>query len=64
MIFHEVPRDLVINIGIPQEGYKYVRVARDILLIAAGTAMVIDAIEDLGRIQAVDISEKSIMQAG
>jgi hypothetical protein len=30
-------------------GHKYVRVASDILLIAIGSSMVVDAIEDLGR---------------
>ncbi len=29
-------------------GHRYVRVAADILLIAVGTSMVIDAIQDLG----------------
>ena len=33
----------------PLPGYRYVRVASDILMIAAGTGMVADAIEDLGR---------------
>ena len=35
--------------GLPPAGHRYVRVANDILLIAAGTGMVIDAIEDLGK---------------
>jgi Ni/Co efflux regulator RcnB len=34
---------------VPPSGYRYVRVASDILLIAAGTGMVVDAIQDLGR---------------
>jgi hypothetical protein len=29
--------------------HQYVRVASDVLLIATGTAMVIDAIEDIGQ---------------
>ena len=49
VIFYEVPGPLVVTIGIPAPGYRYVRVAGDILLIAIGTAMVIDAIQDLGR---------------
>ncbi|MDH3281527.1 MAG: RcnB family protein [Gammaproteobacteria bacterium] len=49
VIFHDVPRPLVVQIGLPPPGYRYVRVATDILLIAIGTGMVIDAIEDLGR---------------
>ena len=49
VIFYEVPQELVVQIGIPPAGYRYARVANDILLIAAGTGMVIDAIQDLGR---------------
>ncbi len=45
---HDLPRDLSIRIGVPPKGYKYVRVASDILLIAVGTSMVVDAIENLG----------------
>jgi len=39
---------LVVQLGIPPAGHRYVRVAADILLIAVGTGLVIDAIEDLG----------------
>ena len=49
VIFYEVPRPLVIRLGQPPAGYRYVRVAGDILMIAAGTALVVDAIRDLGR---------------
>jgi Ni/Co efflux regulator RcnB len=49
VIYYEVPRPLVVQIGVPPPGYRYVRVASDILLIAIGTGMVIDAIHDLGR---------------
>lgn len=49
VIFYEVPGPLVVQIGVPAPGYRYVRVAGDILLIAIGTAIVIDAIQDLGR---------------
>ena len=49
VIFHDVPRPLVVQIGLPPSGYRYVRVATDVLLIAVGTGMVIDAIHDLGR---------------
>ncbi len=49
VIFYEVPPALVVQIGQPPSGYRYVRVASDILLIALGTGMVIDAIQDLGR---------------
>ena len=47
VIYYEVPRPLVIKIGSPPSGYRYVRVAGDILMIAIGTGMVVDAIQDL-----------------
>lgn len=50
VIFHDLPDELVVKIGLPPEGYKYVRAAADILLIAVGTGLVVDAIEDLGRL--------------
>lgn len=49
VMYYEVPQPLVIQIGIPPSGYRYVRVASDILMIAIGTGMVVDAIKDLGR---------------
>lgn len=49
VIFYEVPQPLVIQIGPPPSGHRYVRVAGDILMIAIGTGMVVDAINDLGR---------------
>jgi len=49
VIYHEVPQPLVVRIGLPPSGYRYVRVATDILLVAVGTGMVVDAIRDLGR---------------
>lgn len=49
VVVYAVPREVVIRIGIPPPGYKYVRVANDILLIAIGSQMVIDAIQDLIR---------------
>jgi hypothetical protein len=36
------------GIGLPPPGYRFVRVASDILMIAIGTGMVMDAIYDLG----------------
>jgi Ni/Co efflux regulator RcnB len=48
VIYYEVPRALVIELPPPPSGYKYVRVASDILMIAVGTGMVVDAIEDMG----------------
>jgi Ni/Co efflux regulator RcnB len=49
VIYYHVPPALVGQFGQPPSGYRYVRVASDILLIAVGTGMVIDAIRDLGR---------------
>lgn len=49
VVIYDVPPALVVRIGTPPTGYKYVRVAGDILLIAIGTRMVADAIINLGR---------------
>jgi Ni/Co efflux regulator RcnB len=51
VIFHDLPPSLMGRFGPPPAGYRYVRVASDILLIAIGTGMVIDALQDLGRMQ-------------
>ncbi len=50
VIFYDLPRQLVIELPAPPDGYRYVRVAADVLLIAIGTGMVIDAIQDLGNL--------------
>jgi hypothetical protein len=50
VVVYDLPPALVVKIGVPPAGYKYVRVAADILLIAIGTKIVADAITDLGRI--------------
>ena len=49
VVYYSVPQTLVVQIGQPPSGYRYVRVASDILLIAIGTGMIVDAIQDLGR---------------
>ena len=49
VVYYPVPNSVSVQIGLPPAGYKYVRVAADILMIAVGTGMVVDAIEDLGR---------------
>ncbi|MBW1648754.1 MAG: RcnB family protein, partial [Deltaproteobacteria bacterium] len=48
--FYDLPREVLVHLGPPPSGHRFVRVAGDILLIAVGTGMVVDAIEDLGRI--------------
>lgn len=47
--YYNLPSKLAERIGPPPAGHRYVRVANDILLIAVGTGMVEDAINDLGR---------------
>jgi Ni/Co efflux regulator RcnB len=49
VIYYDLPPAIVVEIGVPPPGYRYVRVATDILLIAIGTGMVVDGILDLGR---------------
>ena len=49
VIFYEVPTQVSVHLGVPPAGHRYVRVAQDILLIATGTGMVVDAMQDLGR---------------
>ena len=49
VIFYNLEPQLVTHFGPPPSGHRYVRVASDILLIAIGTGMVVDAIQDLGR---------------
>jgi Ni/Co efflux regulator RcnB len=38
----------MMKLTLPPPGYRYVRVANDILMIAAGSGLVIDALQDLG----------------
>jgi Ni/Co efflux regulator RcnB len=47
VVFYPVPASVVVQLGAPPAGHKYVRVATDILLIAIGSSMVVDAIQDL-----------------
>lgn len=49
VIFYDLPPALVVQIGVPPPGYRFVRVASDLLMIAIGTGLVVDAILDLGR---------------
>ena len=48
VVFYDLPRELVVRLN-PPAGTRYVRVAANVLLIAVGTGMVLDAIEDLNR---------------
>lgn len=47
VVFYDLPHELRVRMSVPPSGYKYVRVAGDILMIAVGTGMVAAAIEDL-----------------
>ena len=49
VVYYTVPQPLVVRLGQPPAGHRYVRVGADILMITVGTAMVVDAIQDLGR---------------
>lgn len=49
VVYYEVPQTIVVRLGPPPSGQRYVRVASDILLIAIGTGMVLDALQDLQR---------------
>ena len=49
VVYHELSPALAVRLGAPPAGHRFVRVAADVLLIAIGTGMVMDAIEDLGR---------------
>ncbi|NMG46430.1 hypothetical protein GPA22_22210 [Aromatoleum toluvorans] len=48
VVYYDLPPALVVELGVPPAGHKFVRVAGDILMIAVGTSMVVDAIQDLG----------------
>jgi Ni/Co efflux regulator RcnB len=49
MTYYPLEPSVQVRLGRPPAGYEFVRVASDILLIAVGTSMVMDAIQDLGR---------------
>ena len=48
--YYDITPRVRAELGDPPPGYKFVRVAGDILMIAVGTSMVADAIQDLGRL--------------
>ena len=49
VIYYELPPPLVVRLPPPPPRYRYVRVDNDILLLALGTGVVIDAITNMGR---------------
>jgi len=50
VIYYPLPQPLTIQLGPPPQGYRYARVQNDVLLLALGSGMVVDAIADLGRL--------------
>lgn len=50
VMYYDLPAEVVVKLGPPPQRHRYVRVAGDILLIAVGTGMVVDAIQDLGNL--------------
>jgi hypothetical protein len=49
VIYYDVPRLLAVRFGELPNGYGYVRVARDILVISLGARVVVDALRDFER---------------
>ena len=49
VMYYEVPQTVVVRLGPPPSGQRYVRVASDILLLSVGSGMVLDALQDLQR---------------
>lgn len=47
VVYYDLPPAIVVQLGAPPSGHRYVRVASDILLMAVGTGMIVDAIQDL-----------------
>jgi len=47
--YHDLPRDILLRLPPPPPRHRYVQVAGDILMIAVGTGMVVDAVEDILR---------------
>ena len=49
VIFYDLPPKVLVQLGPAPPRHRFVRVAKDILLIRVGTGMVVDAVEDIGR---------------
>jgi len=49
VVYHDLPHDLLIRLPVPPAGHRYVQVAGDVLMIAVGSSMVVDAIQDILR---------------
>ncbi len=49
VVYYNVPQPLVQQLGPPPRGDRYARVSNDILLLALGTGIVVDALQNLGQ---------------
>lgn len=49
VIFYDLPAAVIAELGPPPRGYRYARVADDILMLAVGTGLVVDAIASLSQ---------------
>lgn len=47
VVYYDLPPEIIVQLGAPPPNHRFVRVAGDILMIAVGTGMVVDAIQDL-----------------
>lgn len=47
--YYDLPRELRVRLPPPPHNHRYVQIAGDVLMIAVGTNMVVDAIEDILR---------------
>ena len=50
VIYYDLPVTILEQLGQAPDNHKFVRVAADLLLIAIGTGIVVDAIEDLAEV--------------
>lgn len=49
LVVYDLPPDLRYRLPPPPAGHRYVQLGADVLMIAIGTSMVVDAIEDIVR---------------
>lgn len=49
LIYNDLPGELLRRLPLPPPQHRYVQIAGDVLMIAIGTGMVVDAVEDLLR---------------
>jgi hypothetical protein len=47
--YRDLPPELSVRLRVPPPNHRYVQIAADILMIAVGTSIVVDAIEDIVR---------------